>query len=42
MNRCFDTLEQLEHTLIDRCRWLSEQLDLVRSATHFHWWPKLC
>lgn len=42
MNRCFDTLEQLEHTLIDRCRWLSEQLDLVRSTTHFHWWPKLC
>jgi hypothetical protein len=39
-NRCFEALDQLESLLIDRCTWLQTQLDLVRSATRFHWWPR--
>lgn len=40
INRHFPSLDALETTLIERCRWLSTQLDLVRSATNFHWWPQ--
>ena len=41
-NRCFDTLAHLEQALIDRCTWLQDQLDLVRSALQFPWWPREC
>ena len=40
-NRCFDSLDDLEQVLIDHCCWLERQLDLVRSATCFHWWPQV-
>jgi transposase len=39
VNQCFDSLEALEQVLVDRCCWLEQQLDLVRSATLFDWWP---
>lgn len=38
-NRCFETLDQLETLLIDRCTSLQSQLHLVRNATRFHGWP---
>jgi transposase len=38
-NRCFATLDELEQTLVEHCRWLQLQLDSVRSATCFSWWP---
>jgi transposase len=40
VNHCFATLDDLEAVLIDHCCWLEQQLDLVRSATCFHWWPQ--
>lgn len=40
VNRHFSSLDGLEHTLVDHCRWLITQPDLVRSATNFHWWPQ--
>lgn len=42
VNRCFDSLAQLEQALIDRCGWLQNQFDLIRSTTRFHWWPSEC
>jgi hypothetical protein len=39
VNRCFASLDDLEHVLIDRCCWLEQHQPLVRSATCFDWWP---
>lgn len=38
VNRCFTSLDDLEHVLADRCRWLMTAPDIVRSATLFSWW----
>jgi hypothetical protein len=38
-NEAFDTIDDLEERLCERCRALDEQPDLIRSATNFHWWP---
>ncbi len=40
VNRHFDTLDDLQTVLADRCVWLQDQPDIVRSATNFHWWPQ--
>ena len=39
VNRHFQTLEALEEALATRCVTLQQQPDIIRSATHFHWWP---
>jgi hypothetical protein len=39
VNRCFDSLDELEQVLADHCRWLEQQERIVRSATRFEWWP---
>jgi transposase len=39
VNRWFPTLDALETALAQRCAWLQDQFDLVRSTTLFHWWP---
>jgi transposase len=41
VNRWFATLDDLESALAQRCSWLQDQFDLVRSTTRFHWWPAL-
>lgn len=41
VNRWFASLGDLEGALAQRCTWLQDQLDLVRSTTLFHWWPAL-
>jgi transposase len=38
VNRCFETIEELEQVLYDRCRVLLKQQDFIRSLTQFHWW----
>jgi transposase len=38
-NRCFASLDELEAAQAERCNWLQDHPDLVRSATCFHWWP---
>lgn len=41
VNHCFASLADLEAVLAQRCNWLQDHPDLVRSATNFHWWPQL-
>ena len=38
-NRAFDSIEQLEEVIAERCIQLAHQPDDVKRFTHFHWWP---
>lgn len=40
-NRYFEELEELEEALIERCVALSDQPEIIRSYTRYHWWPKV-
>ncbi len=31
----------LEERLGERCAWLTEQQERIKSLTRFHWWPTL-
>jgi transposase len=39
-NRHFGDIEELEDAQARRCVALQQRPDLIRSATHFHWWPR--
>ena len=39
--RYFEELEELEEALIERCVALSDQPEIIRSYTRYHWWPKV-
>jgi transposase len=39
-NRYFEHIEELEETLVERCRALREQPAVIRSYTRYHWWPE--
>ena len=39
-NRCFDTIESLDQAVGNRCLALTRQLDTIRDAALFHWWPR--
>ena len=39
-NRCFDTIESLDHAVGQRCLALTHQWDTIRDSTLFHWWPR--
>lgn len=39
-NRTFETLDELEQVLFERCQALLKQQDLVRGLTNYYWWPK--
>ena len=41
-NRCFTTLDELQHTLAEQCVRLMTQPQRVKDHTLFHWWPRLC
>lgn len=38
-NRTFADLDELEATLVQRCRQLERQRQPIRSRTRYHWWP---
>src|SRR5260370_39222401 len=38
-NHSFRTLDDLEAAQIQRCVVLQNQPEVIRSHTHFHWWP---
>ncbi len=38
--RTADLLDELEATVIDRCKVLMQQPEAVRGRALFHWWPK--
>ena len=40
-NKLFQTLDELEEVLFQRCRALLKQQDLIRGLTCFHWWPQV-
>lgn len=40
-NRCFNSLNELEEVLFERCRKLLNLKELIRGLTHFHWWPEV-
>jgi len=37
-NKSFESLEELDQTLGQRCLALAEQPDIIRAHTHFRWW----
>ena len=38
-NRAFDSIEQLEEVIAERCVQLANQTEYVKRFTNFHWWP---
>lgn len=38
-NRRIETLDELEDILVERCRSLAADTELIRANTLFHWWP---
>ena len=38
-NRRVETLDELKDLLVERCRALTADAELIRSNTLFHWWP---
>lgn len=40
-NRSFESLDEVEEVLIQRCRQIIDQPDFVCGLTHFSWWPEL-
>jgi transposase len=41
LNRYFDTIEDLDHAVGERCVALMQQKAMIRDSTLFHWWPLL-
>lgn len=39
-NKDIDTLDDLEEMLVQRCRYLIDNIGIVKSSTFFHWWPE--
>ncbi len=39
-NRHFEEIEELEEALVERCRALCEQPELIRSYIRYHWWSE--
>lgn len=38
-NRVFDSLDELERAITQRCRVLLERTEFVQGLTGFYWWP---
>jgi hypothetical protein len=41
VNRHFETIEVLDLAVGERCVALTQQQDVIRASTLFHWWPHL-
>jgi transposase len=39
-NRTFAGLDELEATLVTRCRELATQRQPIKTRTRYHWWPR--
>ena len=39
-NRYFETIDDLEAVLAERCRFLHRDRNLIAAHTNFHWWPQ--
>ncbi|MEH2182844.1 hypothetical protein [Nostoc sp.] len=40
-NLSFESLDEVEEVLIQRCRQIIDQTDFVHGLTHFHWWLEI-
>ena len=40
VNRCFETIENLDQAVGNRCITLTQQPNTIRDSTLFHWWPR--
>jgi transposase len=40
VNEYFETLEELDEVLAERCRILADDQDQIRAHTLFEWWPQ--
>lgn len=40
VNTCFQSLDDLQEIQAQRCNWLQDRPEIIRSATNFHWWPQ--
>lgn len=40
-NRHLSSLDDLQDHVVDRCNWLQDHPDMVRSTTNFAWWPQI-
>lgn len=40
-NQAFETIEQVEELVEQRCLRLLKQQQLIRGLTFYHWWPEL-
>ncbi len=40
-NQAFETLDEVEELVAQRCRRLLLQQQLIRGLTFYHWWPKV-
>jgi transposase len=38
-NRAFESIDELEDILADRCRLLASSPLLIKARSHFAWWP---
>ena len=41
VNRYFETIEDLDQMVGERCVDLMQQQEMIRHSTLFHWWPRL-
>jgi hypothetical protein len=41
VNCLFETIEALDQAVGQRCVALTQQQDMIRASTLFHWWPRL-
>ena len=39
VNKSFDTLDELEEVLAERCCLVSQMQSQVQALTNYHWWP---
>jgi len=40
VNTYFETIQDLEKIVGERCLALISQREIIRASTLFHWWPK--
>ncbi len=40
VNQYFETLDELDEVLAERCRILADDQDQIRAHTLFEWWPQ--
>ena len=40
-NKSFDTIDELEEVLIERCQILSTMFSEIKAITNYHWWPNI-